>query len=68
MSLETVSGALLLFYIILFPIAVLFVALIAYSVRYWLEKRKEKRYPNVYKFTPNLKVEIEVAESEEDEE
>ena len=37
MSLETVSGAMLLFV----PLVIFAIALIVYSVRYWLEKRKE---------------------------
>lgn len=41
MTLETISGALRLFYIILVPLIVFGLALIAYSVQYWREKRRE---------------------------
>lgn len=42
MSLETVSGAMFLLLGIVIPLTIFAIALIAYSVRYWLEKRKEK--------------------------
>lgn len=42
MTLETVSGALLLFYILLIPLVIFAVAMIAYSFQYWREKRKEE--------------------------
>lgn len=45
MTLETISGALLLFYIILFPLIITMIALIAYSFNYWREKRRENKEP-----------------------
>ena len=46
MSLETVSGAMLLFYILFVPIVIFGAVLIAYSVKYCLEKRKENKPPD----------------------
>lgn len=44
MTLETISGALILFFIILIPLVVFTIGLIAYSVNYYREKRKEVQY------------------------
>ena len=41
MSLETVSGAMLLLFAIIIPITIFGMALMTYSLKYWLEKRKE---------------------------
>ena len=43
MSLETVSGATLLLLAIIIPVIIFGLAMIAYSVKYWLEKRKEEK-------------------------
>lgn len=54
MTLETVSGAFILFLIILIPLVLCFVGLVWGSLRYWKESRKDGYFVMTLAPNPNV--------------